>query len=332
MLSRAPKIAVIVTKFIVLAVFILAIWPSTSALAKRRVALVIGNSDYSTLPSLPNALQDAKLIAHSLRKLNFEVNLLLNSSRVGLEAALHRFAQVSDGSDLALIFYAGHGLQIDGQNYLIPIDANFDNMSALDFENTSLSRAIRSMERAKIRLIFLDACRDNPVSKRMQEATVTRSLNRGLARVEAVGLGTPTESPTGLGTLISFSTAPGLVALDGSGQNSPFAAALAKHLTTQGLEISQLLRLVRRDVYAMTRGRQVPWDNSALTAEVILWPYSKIALPREAVLRSRAKTTLSRSGDMFTFTAPDGRKVSVGRDVHISEGVNISGSPVLIAP
>ena len=160
---------------------------------------------------------------------------------------------------MALLFYAGHGLQVNGQNYLAPVDAKLGDEADLDFETVPLRTILRQMEReVKTSLVFLDACRDNPLALNLARNMGTRStaVGRGLARVS-----------TGIGTLIAFATEPGNVALDGEGGNSPFTTALLTHIETPGLDIAQLMRRVRRDVMAATSSRQVPWNNSSLTGD-----------------------------------------------------------------
>ena len=291
-------------------------WPAAPALAERRVALVVGNGSYDAFRPLPNAGRDAKLVAATLGGLGFEVEVLVDAPRAGFDAALGRLARAADGADLALLFYAGHGLQVGGDNYLVPTDATLTGARSLQEEALDLPRVMRSVEKAKVRLVFLDACRDNPLAglPQAQALATTRSLGRGLAPVAAADLG----AIGGLGTLIGFSTAPGTVALDGTGADSPFATALAEHLAAPGLGIADVMRLVRRDVYAATKGRQVPWDNSSLTVEV--------------VLKARPETTVSESDGHLAFTSSDGRRVTVGKNVVIGKGVNVFGAPVTVGP
>ena len=306
------------------------------AWAERRVALVIGNSTYTTFRSLPNAARDARLIAESLNGLGFETEVLQDAPHAGFEAALARFTQASNGAAVALLFYAGHGLQVGGENYLIPTDATLAEPASLTAEALPLPTVIRAAEGAKLRLIFLDACRDNPLAGQAAESAPTRSLGRGLAPVAASEAG----SVSGLGTLISYSTAPGTVALDGAGKNGPFAIALARHMLTPGLEIGQMMRLVRRDVYTTTRGRQVPWDNSSLTTQVVLRPGTP-AMAAAAPGAARPSTpspaaspppTVSESNGRIGFTAADGRQVTIGGNVRIGPGVRVFGTPVTIDP
>ena len=198
----------------------------TGARAEKRLALVIGNSAYQHTAELKNPRNDAADIAAALKGLKFEVVEGLDLDKRTMEITVRKFAQALKNADVALFFYAGHGLQVNGQNYLVPIDARLEDATGLDFEMIRLELVHRAMEReTKANLIFLDACRDNPLSRNLARAMGTRSgdIGHGLAPVES-----------GVGTLISFSTQPGNVALDGEGRNSPFASALAKRIRTEG--------------------------------------------------------------------------------------------------
>ena len=233
---------------------------SGASAADRRVALVIGNSAYQNTGALANPKNDAADVAAALKKLKFEVLEGLDLDKATMDRTIRRFAEKLTGADVGVFFYAGHGLQYDGQNYLVPIDARLDSTTALDFEMVRLELVQRSMERGtKTNILFLDACRDNPLARNLARALGTRSasIGRGLAAIES-----------GEGTLISFSTQPGNVALDGTGRNSPFAAALVEHIGTPGEDLSSALIYVRNEVMAATGRRQVPWDHSALTARV----------------------------------------------------------------
>ena len=190
--------------------------------AQGRVALVIGNSAYRHAAPLGNPRNDAADVAAELRKLNFRVIEGVDLDKAAFDRKVAEFAGALRGASVGLFFYAGHGLQVGGQNYLVPIDAQLRTASALDFEMVRLDLVQRTMEReAPTNILFLDACRDNPLAPNLARAMGTRSadIGRGLA---------PAES--GVGTLISFSTQPGNVALDGTARNSPFAGALIKHL------------------------------------------------------------------------------------------------------
>jgi uncharacterized caspase-like protein len=216
--------------------------------ADKRVALVIGNSAYQHAPVLKNPGNDAVDMVASLRKLGFEVIEGLDLDKAAMDRTIRDFAEALNDAQVGVFFYSGHGVQVNGQNYLVPVDAQLATAAALDFEMVPLDLVHRTMEReAKANVIFLDACRDNPLSRNLARAMGTRSANisRGLAAVES-----------GVGTLISFSTQPGNVALDGNGRNSPFAGALAKRILTPGDDLSTLLINVRNDV--MEAKRPVP--------------------------------------------------------------------------
>lgn len=238
---------------------------SPPAWTAARVALVVGNSDYLHAPSLENPVNDAADIADQLQAVDFEVHRALNVELAEFRRILRRFTDALRGADTGLFFYAGHGLQADGKNYLVPVDAKLSSKAALDFEVMALETVLRQLEReVPTRIIFLDACRDNPLSQNLSQSPATRAaaVGRGLARVKS-----------GVGSLIAYATAPNTQALDGSGQrNSPYTRALLDHLDTPGLEIGQMLRRVRRDVLASTGQRQVPWESLSLTGDFYFLP------------------------------------------------------------
>jgi len=224
----------------------------------KRVALVIGNSSYQHTYHLENPVNDASEMAAVLKRFGFVVHRHTDLDKSSTDAAIKEFASSLVGADTGIFFYAGHGLQVAGQNYLVPIDAKLTTSTALDFEMTRLDFVQRIMEReVRTNIIFLDACRDNPLARNLARSMGTRSIGvgRGLAAVES-----------GLGTLISFSTQPGNVALDGIGRNSPFVSALVKHIGNSQEDLNSILIAVRNDVISETQNRQVPWEHSALTA------------------------------------------------------------------
>lgn len=244
----------------------------TGAMAanEARIALVIGNSAYQYTSPLENPKNDAADLAKALSGLGFKVVEGFDLDKPGMDRAIRQFSSGLVNADVGLFFYAGHGMQVSGHNYLIPVDAKMEDSVALDFETVKLDLVQRAMERAtKTNLIFLDACRDNPLARNLARSMGTRTaeIGRGLAPLEA-----------GFGTLVSFSTQPGNVALDGSGRNSPFAKALLKQLLGQRQDISSILIDVRNDVMLETRNRQVPWEHSALRARFFFTDESKTTL------------------------------------------------------
>lgn len=229
----------------------------TEPAAAKRVALVIGNSDYQHATPLKNPKADAMAIADVLKRLKFDVVLGIDLKHRQFADTVNAFAEKLLGADVALLFYAGHGLQVHGRNYLAPIDAKLKHEAGLEFEAVRLSTIQALMERRnRTSLVFLDACRDNPLAKKLARNMGTRSaaVGRGWARVES-----------GVGTLIAFATQPGNVALDGAGKHSPFADAFLRHAETPGLDIEGLMRRVRVSVIQATAGSQIPWSHSSLT-------------------------------------------------------------------
>jgi len=242
---------------------------SYPAAAANRVALVIGNSNYAQVPFLPNAVQDARDVAGALRQLGFEVHDGYDLTRA---ETLRLAADVTGklgSDDVALFYFSGHGIQIGAENFIIPVDAAGDGADALKQTSVSLQSILREMElRADRNIIILDACRNNPFQARMVSRAVG-GVARGLARVDA-----------GVGSYIAFSTQPGNVALDGSGNNSPFTEALLKHLGSGGDDLHELMRKVRADVVDATGGQQVPWENSSMIEQVFLSrPAGRAAVP-----------------------------------------------------
>jgi uncharacterized caspase-like protein len=239
---------------------------ASTANAATRVALVIGNSSYTSVPTLPNSRNDAEDIGAALRNLGFDVVEGRDLDRRGMADAVRRFARKLPGSDIALFFYAGHGVQIAGNNYLLPTDVRVETSSDVKLDTIDVGTIMEEMGAEKrVNLIFLDACRDNPFANSL--AFSGRSISsRGLAQQDS-----------SIGSLIAFATQPNNIALDGSGRNSPFTQALLKHLKTPGLEIRTMLSRVRNDVIATTGGKQVPWENSSLTGEIVLVPSTSLA-------------------------------------------------------
>jgi tetratricopeptide (TPR) repeat protein len=229
--------------------------PLPSGAYGRRVALVIGNSDYSSLRKIPNPHNDAEDLSQALKGLGFEVLSGIDLKRTAMEDIFIRFARMARQAETALVFYAGHGLQYQGVNYLTPVDAKVDDVTDLR-KLISLQDVIGDLQGAsRVRILIVDACRDSEAVQQLASrlpASRSASLSRGLARVDGAD-----------GTLIAFATQPNRVAADGSGRNSPFTQALLKHLPTPGLELRTLMARVRADVVNLTGGGQRPevWDS-----------------------------------------------------------------------
>lgn len=240
------------------------LFASPSLAQGKRVALVIGNSEYRHTGRLDNPKNDAADMAAILKNIGFTVIEGRDLDKPAMDGTVRDFAEALNNARAGLFFYAGHGLQVAGQNYLVPVDAKLTTASALDFEMIRLDLVHRTMEReTSTNILIIDACRDNPLARNLARALGTRStqIGRGLAPVES-----------GEGSLISFSTQPGNVALDGTGRNSPFAAALLRHMGTPGDDLPSILINVRNDVIQATGRRQVPWEHSALTAKFFFVP------------------------------------------------------------
>ena len=243
-----------------------------STYAKDRVALVIGNSNYEHTSSLANPENDARLIAAKLRDTGFEV---IERTNLGQQEMRRAFAdyttrlQSRGRNGVGLIFYAGHGLQVNGQNYILPVDARITKEADVEVEAINASVLMRSISIVgnKLNIIILDACRNNPYR------SAFRSVARGLARMDAP-----------IGSLVAFSTAPGMVAADGSGSNSPYSASLAQSLTARNLKIEDMFKRVRNDVFKQTGGAQVPWESSSIFGD-FYFAQANDSQPKTAGLR-----------------------------------------------
>lgn len=235
--------------------------------AERRVALVIGNGSYKNTIELPNALNDGPAVAASLRRLGFEVVEGVDLTHAQMNAKMKEFARQLNGAEVGLFFYAGHGMQVAGENYLIPVDAALKQIGDLDYETVKVDSVLKQMFReTKIKIVLLDSCRDNPLANELSRSLGPRTRSAGspasgLAQIDTAGAS---------GTVIAFATAPGGVALDGKGSHSPFSQALLEHLETPGLDIDLVMKRVRGQVSRSTGERQQPWTNSSLNGEFYL--------------------------------------------------------------
>ena len=228
--------------------------------SEKRVALVIGNGVYPTAP-LRNPVNDARAMGSSLRELGFDVVILENLSQRDMRRAIKSFGDRLRDGGVGLFFFAGHGMQVNGRSYLIPVDADINNEQEVEIESVDVNAVLAQMETARNRLniVVLDACRNNPYARRF------RSASNGLAMIDA---------PTG--TLIAYATGPGRVARDGDGANGVYTAELLKAVRTPGIKIEDVFKRVRQEVRTATRGDQVPWETSSLEGDFIF------ALPKVA--------------------------------------------------
>ncbi|WP_398475847.1 caspase family protein [Tardiphaga sp.] len=224
----------------------------------RRIALVIGNSAYSSVSALTNPRRDAALVADTLKKTGFStVTVLTDLRKDALMTALREFAVQAEAADWAVVYYAGHGMEVGGVNYLIPVDARIAVDRDIEFEAVPLGQILNAAERAKkLRLVILDACRNNPFANKMKRTleVASRSTSQGLAAVEPEA-----------GTMVVYAAKDGEVALDGAGANSPFATALVKNLPTPGLEVRRLFDYVRDDVMDLTKRKQKPFSYGSIS-------------------------------------------------------------------
>jgi uncharacterized caspase-like protein len=288
---------------------------SQSALADKRVAFVVGNSEYKNVSALPNPVNDAAAIAQMFRKASFDVvESRHDLSNYEMRRALRDFTEKARDADVAVIYYAGHGIEVDGSNYLIPVDAALDRDTDAYDEAIGLDRILQAIEPAKqLRLVILDACRDNPFAKTMKRMVASRSLGRGLARVE----------PATANTLIAFAAKGGSTASDGNRQNSPFTAALLKYLAQPGLELGKAFRLVHDQVMNATDNKQEPFVYGALGGnDVALVPAPAAAPPvvganpnadNRADYELAERVGTKEAWDFFIATHPTGYYTDLAR-------------------
>jgi hypothetical protein len=221
--------------------------------------LVIGNGAYQRVPALPNPPRDAADTARALERLDFKVTQLNNATAADMRKALVEFGRAAEGSMMAVVFYAGHGMEAGGDNWLIPTDAELRSDTDVESEAVSLRSVSLQVSKARqLGLIILDACRNNPFEAKMKRSLSTRAMARGLAPIE------PTDN-----VLIAYAARDGTTASDGDGRNSPFTTALLRYIETPGLEISFLFRRIRDDVMAATQREQQPFVYGSLSKEEI---------------------------------------------------------------
>jgi hypothetical protein len=297
-------------KFFVLAALLLVCHP---AFAEKRVALVVGNSRYDNAPPLPNPTNDAAALAATLKSAGFDVvESRLDLGSAEMRRVLRDFADQARDSDIAVVYYAGHGIEMDGTNYLIPTDARLERDTDIYDEAFSLDRVLLAIEPARqLRLVIVDACRNNPFADTMRRTVSSRNVSRGLARVE----------PATTNTLVAFAAKAGLTALDGNSKNSPYAAALVKYIAQPGLDLRKAFGFVRDEVMQATGNRQEPYVYGSLGgADVALVPAKPVpstAAPAQSEVRHDYELAMQLGSkdalNAFLALHPDGYYARLAR-------------------
>jgi uncharacterized caspase-like protein len=309
-----PSIAYLLT----LATCVLAVGFHTTlglgrALAASK-AFVVGNANYVDVDRLRNPANDARDLADRLKALGYEVTLGLDLGRREFLAKFQAFTLSLQPDDLSLVYFAGHGVQIGGENYLFPVDARVTKEGDARTELVPLNQLLADLSRAtRVRIVVLDACRNNPYAEEIAKAQETRGLgmSRGLARVYA-----------GVGSFIAFSTQPNNVAFDGAGRNSPFADALLRHISTPGVDVHAVMRQVRQDVQRTTGEKQIPWESSSLIEEVNFAKNTGQEPRAEAV-----RPVIPKAADTYSYVTgldPKGDNFLALRSAPGAEGVRIA--------
>jgi uncharacterized caspase-like protein len=257
------------------------LWAVSMALSpamaqERRVALVVGNAAYKSSP-LQNPVNDSRAVSESLRKLGFDVVERQNVGREGFAMAVREFGDKLRGASVGLFYFAGHGLQVKGRNYLVPVDADIAREDEVPYRSLDVNEVLDKMDSARtaVNLVVLDACRNNPFARSF------KSAQTGLAQMDA---------PTG--TLIAFATAPGSVAQDGEGSNGLYTGALLKHIAAPGLAVEQMFKRVRVDVVNASKNQQVPWESSSLNRD-FAFANAVPAKPAAATVASNSAATVA---------------------------------------
>lgn len=291
-LRRLASVRFAALALVVVGLCVAGLWGIAPAHAARK-AFIVGNSTYAGAPHLPNPANDARDLAARLETLGYRITLGVDLTRSQFLANFQTFVRSLASDDVALIYFAGHGLQIGGENYLFPVDTKVDSEADARGRLVALNALIADVSRAtRTRVVILDACRNNPFGEKLAQSQPTRSagLSSGLARVYA-----------GVGSFIAYSTQPGNVALDGAGRNSPFTEALLRHMADPGADVHAVMRRVRADVQRATSQQQVPWENSSLIDEM---SFAATTPPLQSASPSQPPPGPSASA------APPGRKPS----------------------
>ena len=264
----------------------------------NRQALVIGNANYAHAGVLRNPANDAKAIGRTLEQLGFKVRTLTDADERQMDQAIRNFGKRLRGSNgVELFYYAGHGMQIEGQNYLLTTDINPSNEFDVTYDAVPVGKLLGQMQVAEngMNIVILDACRNNPFARNF------RSSSRGLAQVIA---------PTG--SFISYATAPGNVAADGEGDNGLFTEKLLQHMTTPGLKLEEVFKRVRADVQQDSRNKQVPWDSSSVTGDFFF-------VPAEGVATAKPKVVGPATSSDEDFTAQAWEVIKDSKDPELLE-------------
>jgi len=274
-LNQHGRMAMITWIVVAVSLAILIPVDGASGASEKRSALVIGNGAYPDFP-LKNPINDARDLAYVLKKLGFSVTTKINANHRSMRDAIHQFGDRLRAGGVGLFYYAGHGVQVDGINYLLPIDADIRDQSDIPYESIDAGRILSKMEQAKnkLNIIILDACRNNPFRSQF------RSLNRGLAKMDA---------PTG--SILAYSTAPGSVAADGEGRNGLYTSKLLKYINNKGVSIENFFKKVRIEVMNASANRQVPWESSSLTVDFYFAAPKQAPQEPEPVARQKAPGT-----------------------------------------
>jgi hypothetical protein len=260
---KPVKMKSFLIRLFIIAILFVFLTPIVAISAQEsRAALVIGNGTYKSSP-LANPVNDANDMADALKKLGFSVMLKINADQRAMEDSIRAFGKKLRSGGVGLFYYAGHGLQVEGRNYLVPIGTDIQSEADVKYEAVDAGRVLAQMEDAEnsMNIIILDACRDNPYARSF------RSSERGLAKMDA---------PTG--SILAYATAPGSVAADGVGRNGIYTSKLLKHMFTPGLEIGRLFRQVRVEVMKDSGTRQVPWESSSLTGDFFFYKKRGLAV------------------------------------------------------
>ena len=266
-------------RWIVAAMLCACVGAANAASAEKRVALVVGNDKYPGAP-LRNPVNDATAVAGKLREVGFDVVLRTNVSQRELTRAVRDFGEKVTPGSVALFYYAGHGMQARGKNYLLPVDADITSESSISIEAVDVERVLDQLGGARVSMVVLDACRNNPFERRFRAGA-----GAGLAQIDAPA-----------GTLIAYSTAPGKIALDGEGRHAPYTEALLKAMDTPGLRIEDVFKQVRISVLKTTASKQIPWESSSLTGDFLFRPVAgAIAARQEQKVSADEVATLRES-------------------------------------